>query len=672
MRILFLIFVTFLLNSIPTHLQNTTPAHTPELLPITSENASRAEQLNILGYGLISAVAWSPDGKTVAAATTTGVIIYDANLFDRGSYYRINLPEPDPVSIVFSPDGRFLGIVSQPKADSWDEFKSQPKTVDIWDFKSQFIVAEWKSHIDYPAIDFSPNGDQVVLHEKHIAQVWNIHNIAKIQMEGEVSWKRLQQQWYIPSNVQLDEINLKKIIAFVPNGQYVAKISENHTTQIWDVNSKSIINTIPYESDDLMFSSNGGMIALVVPMEGYSELTIWDVDHNTELYHSNEALTGIAFNPTKPQLLIANAISNLKLWDKTSDTIQIVLGYSEQWWHNDVYSTAFNPQGNKLAVARMYQIEVWDSTTGLKLRVRDANEDGKYLNRIIYSPDGKLLASAGQDGYVRLWDANTLEPRGAIQHSGNAYDVAFSPDGKLLATYSNTDKSDEDIDPTAVYLWRVSDLLNKDMIFQSKQALARIYHINLHNDIYNVRFSPDGKTIAITGVGIDLWDVGTVLNHNQYAHKDGVDVGLTNNIAVGAGPIAWGPDGKRIAVGQGNDLDCSFAIINIIDDRVLTCMKGHTGKVTSLAFNPSGDLIASASSSLTSNIEADSDNTVRLWDTVTGKQLSLLNKHYEDVWTVMFNSSGTLIASGSGGCYHCQGEGNSIDGTVRLWGVPKS
>src|SRR5204863_5086126 len=112
----------------------------------------------------------------------------------------------------------------------------------------------------------------------------------------------------------------------------------------------------------------------------------------------------------------------------------------------------------------------------------------------VFSPDGRLIASAGWDNTVRIWDAASHRQVALLRgHTGQVHAVAFSPDGRLLASVA--------YDQT-VRLWAVRSTPGRwETVAILPGALA---------DQRGVAFSPDGKTVAAaTAEGsIQLWDVG--------------------------------------------------------------------------------------------------------------------------------------------------------------------
>ncbi|MEO8611384.1 MAG: WD40 repeat domain-containing protein [Chloroflexota bacterium] len=655
-----LIFLLLLFTSIVRAQDNPLP----ELEPITTENASQIEQLNILGYGLIYDMAWSPDGKTVAVASSTGVILYDAEKFDQAPYHRLDMPEAFAWSVAYSPDGKYLATICATKRRSSENMLI---AIRIWDTASNIAAAEWSLELK-PYSDaylaFSPDGKILALHSDEDAQLWDVSQLSQVQVLPTQNWDDVLRQWYTRTDDDLGFLRSYRYIAYSSDGQMAAGVGGNSQVSLWDIKTGAKKFEFPRESTDvraLYFSPDATLLVSREVTEFGGRVRIWDTHSGYVLYNeSNGPVTGIAISPKRPTVLIANSVSTVTQFDPTTGTSRLVLGVEREQWRNDVYSVGFSPDGNRLAVVRMQQLEVWDTATGVKQRVGDARD---YIQRVVFSPDGSLIATAEQNGMVEIWDAENLRQVANIQHPRHAYDVAFSPDGKILATYSNIDSDEE---PTAIFLWSVDDLLKHGQA-QPGDELASISHFNLVGNIYNVAFSPDSKTIALTGMGIELWDVQEVLLRKKVNLSMDVEKPFVSVFDDTAGPIAISPDGELLATGT-NGLDCNIVIWEIKSKAQKSCIQGHTGVVTSVSFSSDGNLLATSSSSR--NLGDDSDNTVRIWDVETGQQLNMLTKHFEDVWQVVFSPNGNLIASASGGCYRCSGEGDSIDGTVRLWGVP--
>jgi WD40 repeat protein len=278
-----------------------------------------------------------------------------------------------------------------------------------------------------------------------------------------------------------------------------------------------------------------------------------------------------------------------------------------------VWSVAFSPDGKTIASSgEDALIRLWDVGTA-KLKHVLEGHDGS-VRSVVFSPDGQTIASGGDDTTVRLWNTRTARLQNTLEgHKDALWCVAFSPDGKTIASGS---------DDTTTQLWNADTGQLKHKLEGHKDS------------ILSLAFSPDSQTIASGGVDttIRLWDVDTAqLKYTLEGHKDWVR------------SLTFSPDGNTIASGS----DIAIRLWDVDTGQLKHLLKGHKDAVKSVVFSPDGSTIASGSS----------DTTIRLWDVRTVQLKRTLRGYRGWVKSVVFSPDGQTIALGS------------IDNTIRLWDV---
>jgi len=297
--------------------------------------------------------------------------------------------------------------------------------------------------------------------------------------------------------------------------------------------------------------------------------------------------------------------------------------------------------------------KLWDLRTNLRIGPPLKGHqigllDSKSVNAVAFNPSGSLLASAGSDGTVRLWDVRQHRALGEPLTVGSrfsAFTVAFSRDGHLLAS-AGTDG--------AVHIWNV--------------AQQRILDEPLHAEsgyIFSVAFGSEAGTLVYGDVHgmFHMWDLTASVGFSNVVtnpHKVNSDEALLayNN-------VVFSPDGSVLA---GAGVDGKLHLWDTSTGKPLdgdSQMKHETSHVTdhklhpitSLAFNPDGSLLVSG----------DDDGKIHIWNWRTRSVIKELRGHnsidFNDisskaVTSLAFTQNPGVLASGG------------MDGAVRLWSIP--
>ena len=448
-----------------------------------------------------------------------------------------------------------------------------------------------------------------------------------------------------------------RVVRFAPDQGIIATGGADGRIHLWNPDTGALIQSLEGHRGGvqaLMFSPDGQTI-LAGDQRGWIYRWSSSGDLQAEIQAHRGPIQDLALHDDT--LAVASHDLTVSLWRSAPDPSTLTSLERFEAHRNPVNRVMFTPDGQQLITA--------GADNAIQLWSRDGHPEGILLGHtgqvtaVDIHPTDHTLISGGSDRTLRLWTLDRPHVTPIPGHEGPVEAVAITADGATVATVSG----DRTLrlwrqDGSPLNILRAGDAPLLDVAFHpggqrvaAASADGKLYLWGVYGSrepqvieahrgpVHALTFSPDGEVLVSAGGDrqVVLWTLAGQRISSLPEHSESIF------------SLAFSPDGRTLATGS---QDYQVHLWTRQGTWVQT-LNGHQGSVTALAFSPDGNALASGSA----------DNTARLWSVPAGESLATLEGHQDAVRAVAFNPAVDEIATASS------------DNTLRFWhpdGTPLS